>query len=179
MAEKRSLTPSDEDQSSTKKSKIITEVLENSEERGAKDTKPSTSNEKVKKHICDECGRCYEYIKNLLHHQRLKHGEKIATKHICSVCGNRYVESRSLHRHQRLKHGPLECNECGECFKTHEALISHITHSNTTPCDFCEEIFCSLDEFEMHKLKDHRSTYQTPKPDLGRLLTSPLPLHPV
>ena len=158
MAEKRTSKPSDEDQSRLKKSKIITEVevLENSEERGAKDMKPSTINEKVKKHICATCGKCYEYIKNLLNHQRLKHGKKIAPKHICSVCRKQYEKSQSLHRHQRrYAHGPLVCDQCGKGFKTRKALISHIDHSKTTPCDFCEKTFCSVDDVEMHKRTDH------------------------
>ena len=74
MAEKRTSTPIDEDQSTPKKSKSITEVLENSEERDLEDTKPSTSNEKVKKRICTTCEKCYAQNKDLLHHQRLKHG---------------------------------------------------------------------------------------------------------
>ena len=142
-----------------KKSKIITEVLENSEERGMEDTKPSTSNEKVKKHICTTCGKCYAQNKDLLHHQRLKHGsadgKKIAPKHICSVCGKRYAENHHLHHHQRQAHSPLDCDECVKVFKNREALISHTRHSKTTPCDSCEKIFCSVDDLEMHKRTDH------------------------
>ena len=98
MAEKRTSTPSDEDQSSPKKSKTITEVLENSEERGMEDTKPSTSNEKVKKHICTTCGKCYAQNKDLLHYQRLKHvsDEK---KHICTRCGKCYAQNKDLLHH--------------------------------------------------------------------------------
>ena len=160
MAEKRSSPSSDEDQPYSEKSNIIAEeadVLENSEERGTKDTKPSTSKGKVTKHICTTCGKCYEYNKDLLHHQRLKHGDgkKITPKNICSVCGKRYVENKDLLRHRRLAHGPLDCDECGKSFKTREALVSHIGRSKTTPCDLCEKTFCSEDDVEMHKRTDH------------------------
>ena len=61
------------------------------------------SNEGVKKHICDTCGRAFQTPNCLKNHVKYIH-EKIMEEHKCEPCGKTFTRYESLIKHNKKVH---------------------------------------------------------------------------
>ena len=70
---------------------------------------------------CDECGRGFKVIKDLMKHKKKPHtAEYLAFKHPCPIdkCGKRFRKEVALKRHMLLHQGvrPFKCDHCDQAF---------------------------------------------------------------
>ncbi|KAJ1073703.1 hypothetical protein K5549_006941 [Capra hircus] len=80
------------------------------------------------KHECNQCGKTFKRISNLILHQRSHMSEK---QYECKECGKIFNDSSTLRRHVRTHTGekPYECNQCGKAFSQKTSLKVHRIHT--------------------------------------------------
>ena len=70
---------------------------------------------------CDECGRGFKVIKDLMKHKKKPHtAEYLSFKFPCPIdkCGKRFRKEVALKRHMLLHEGvrPFKCDHCDQAF---------------------------------------------------------------
>ncbi|XP_042306571.1 zinc finger protein 436-like [Sceloporus undulatus] len=96
-----------------------------------------------KKHVCQDCGKAFQYKFELVKHYRTHTGEKPFE---CLACGKRFFQSTHLNAHLRIHTGekPYECPKCGRSFNRRSTLTEHLRiHTGEKPykCLQCGESF--------------------------------------
>ena len=102
--------------------------------------------EDVKPHVCQECGRCFRRVCDLVCHMKAHQSTGVVSKpqYECSTCGEEFRRHRELFRHMKKTHDNAEespsvvskpqheCSTCGEEFRRHRDLLKHMkTHEDT------------------------------------------------
>ncbi|XP_042638779.1 zinc finger protein 891 [Orycteropus afer afer] len=105
------------------------------------------------KHKCNQCGKAFKRISNLILHKASHMGEK---QYECKECGKVFNDSSTLRRHLRIHTGekPYECNLCGKAFSQKTSLKSHVrTHTGEKPyeCNECGKSFGTSSYLIVHK----------------------------
>ncbi|XP_037672835.1 zinc finger protein 891 isoform X2 [Choloepus didactylus] len=105
------------------------------------------------KHECNQCGKAFKKISNLILHERSHMGEK---QYECKECGKVFNDSSTLRRHVRTHTGekPYECNQCGKAFSQKTSLKAHVrTHTGEKPydCNQCGKSFGTSSYLIVHK----------------------------
>ncbi|KAG5198591.1 zinc finger protein 891 isoform X1 [Ovis aries] len=105
------------------------------------------------KHECNQCGKTFKRISNLILHQRSHMSEK---HYECKECGKIFNDSSTLRRHVRTHTGekPYECNQCGKAFSQKTSLKVHVrTHTGEKPyeCNHCGKSFGTSSYLIVHK----------------------------
>lgn len=67
-------------------------------------------------HLCQHCGKFYEYRRSYLHHIR-KHEKNI--EYTCEICDKTFTTSIGLKQHMTLHQNvkPYLCSKCGKSFR--------------------------------------------------------------
>lgn len=105
-------------------------------------------------HICNLCGRSYQFP-HLLNTHVKRHLEDKA--YCCDVCGKRFVIPFELKRHQRIHNGykPYKCQFCEREFSDISSKTKHErTHTGFRPykCSFCNKSFSYSHVLSSHLL---------------------------
>ena len=105
------------------------------------------------KHECNQCGKTFKRISNLILHKRSHMSEK---QYECKECGKVFNDSSTLRRHVRTHTGekPYECNQCGKAFSQKTSLKVHVrTHTGEKPyeCNHCGKSFGTSSYLIVHK----------------------------
>ncbi|XP_062941659.1 zinc finger protein 891 [Cynocephalus volans] len=102
---------------------------------------------------CDQCGKAFKRISNLVLHKKSHMSEK---QYECKECGKVFSDSSTLKRHVRTHTGekPYECNHCGKAFSQKTSLKAHMrTHTGEKPyeCNQCGKSFGTSSYLIVHK----------------------------
>ncbi|XP_053443558.1 zinc finger protein 891 [Nycticebus coucang] len=105
------------------------------------------------KHECNQCGKAFKRISNLIVHRKSHVDEK---QYECKECGKVFGDSSTLRRHGRTHTGekPYECNQCGKAFNQKTSLKAHVrTHTGEKPyeCSQCGKSFGTSSYLIVHK----------------------------
>ncbi|XP_032127261.1 zinc finger protein 891 [Sapajus apella] len=106
-----------------------------------------------KKHECNQCGKAFKRISNLILRKKSHMGEK---QYECKECSKVFSDSSTLRRHLRTHTGekPYECNQCGKAFSQKTSLNAHVrTHTGEKPyeCNQCGKSFGTSSYLIVHK----------------------------
>ncbi|XP_012603116.1 zinc finger protein 891 [Microcebus murinus] len=106
-----------------------------------------------KHYECNQCGKAFKRISNLILHRKSHMGEK---QFECKLCGKVFNDSSTLRRHVRTHTGekPYECNQCGKAFSQKTSLKAHVrTHTGEKPyeCSQCGKSFGTSSYLIVHK----------------------------
>ena len=131
-------------ETSTKRSKLISSVLRR--------------NKKNRKKPCSECTSIYSSKKNLRLHIKTVH--EVKKPHNCTLCGTAFGLKKGLKNHLGFMHGddanrrPYLCSQCGSNFKEKGELKSHIdeVHDGKKPhvCSICGRSFTRANRLKLH-----------------------------
>ncbi|KAL0892809.1 hypothetical protein ABMA27_014504 [Loxostege sticticalis] len=114
---------------------------------------------KDRPHACDQCGKRFRQLVNLVQHKQQIHDRK--ETHLCQYCSKSFFTAKYLQRHLRSHSSdrPYKCKQCDKAFKTSKVLKNHIyTHSRerTFRCTVCDMGFVHPGYLRAHMLTHTR-----------------------
>ncbi|XP_075238163.1 uncharacterized protein LOC142334211 [Lycorma delicatula] len=99
--------------------------------------------EKGKSKKTFKCGQCvseFSLKRNLIAHEKCKHGVVIEKKFVCKICGAQFNYKYNLRKHENKKHNlrptekkekPFACSDCNSKYSTKNILRRHIHKVHT------------------------------------------------
>lgn len=133
---------------------VTTNTTKQTRIRVSKNNTGLKNREKVKRHVCEFCGKLFRIKSQLKNHERTHTGERPYT---CGVCNRAFSERSNLRKHERAHTGerPFSCQVCKRQFAVKSNLLNHILiHTKEKPhsCDVCFKRFRCFSTFTRHKL---------------------------
>ncbi|KAI8427097.1 hypothetical protein MSG28_014728 [Choristoneura fumiferana] len=99
---------------------------------------------------CTECGKSFEYFRNLVMHVRKNHMEKLVP---CEQCDKSFNKKSDLAAHCRIYHrrAGFQCVKCELCFRKNSLLRLHLMNTHGASESKCARI--------LSRLKSRRNSY--------------------
>ncbi|KAL8568913.1 hypothetical protein ACOMHN_017085 [Nucella lapillus] len=122
--------------------------------RKGNDSDRTDKEKKMKKHVCEECGRGFALTGDLKKHVLIHTGVK---PFVCDFCDKAFTQSGNLTIHRMIHLGdkPYVCNVCSKAFIQACNLKKHkLVHTNYRPfaCDVCSKTFTRAADLKRHGL---------------------------
>ena len=111
------------------------------------------------KHVCEICGKVFNYIKNLECHVKTKHFPD-SKEFFCDRCGKGFCHEIALHKHVQVACAMEEwkCELCSKIFGCRKKLRFHLmVHCEDKPyaCKLCAYRSYKADNLSLHVKKTH------------------------
>ena len=101
-----------------------------------------------------QCTVCSKEFRN---EQKLKRHQKKPVYNDCDLCDRKFCSDKDYSYHQIVDHhaNPQKCKTCGKEYERLSELKKHALKAVPQACDLCNQILCTLSDYNTHRISVH------------------------